>query len=498
MPSINFSMAPQYPQVDVWGEAAENALRSEPDIALVRCRQLLELLVHAIEQRHGIRHSGRKPKLFERLDNLGARVPPEIARRMSRVRQDANSALHVEDLNAVGPRAWEVAARRAIETMAKAWAWFMDTPHAHITLPHARSVPDKVFEIADRDLDVAERLVEDERNEVAAERLLSKLSPNRLIRKGVPHHAVELLELRVDSIRLAMGNHQGLLPAPLNVARSRRAVATGHSRYADEVVHYHNRYAVGLLNRLQAEEALQAVGQLEEWRSSRAEFAPDPLANLQIRDWQRGALLGTKGQALCFLAHERRDPSLVDQALAAFAAARDYLEEPADLRRQDVYRLHALIEKGRLGGTLNAEELAVLDARIEHAPIEAIGEHWTPEIFAIAVALKSGWAVDRKVTWAGRLSHQLDAVWRRREPLEHPYELVAGSLLLVHPPSAPRLLASLQATADNGGLIGWIASCYIADHAGRPAPTPPDTLSPWWDRVDRQVRALDNVPYNYA
>lgn len=504
MRSLNFQMAEAYPQVDRWGAEAEDLYAEQPDLSLVRCRQLLELAVSVLEGRNSLPRN--QAGLRERLDKLEAigAIDRSQGNEMHGVRQLANEAIHIRTTRHDGPRRWADQARKALRLTARIWCRVARTPlPTTIRLPDAHDIGQQARQMMLLKLDEAEAAVEDDRDFEGAERLLASLDPGKLARRKLSASDLDLLQIRIASIRTAASNHRGEPPAPLDPQKHREVVARGDAALTDEVVHLHNRHAVGMLNLFRIEEALAAVDVLEEWRSGTSLLATGPFEDLHIRDRQRGALLGTKGQALAMLAHATGDSTLLNAACTCFEQARSCFEEPADIERQHVYLLHADIERVRLGAELDEEARERLESVIDSVPHGTLDAQFKVESFAVGAALKAGWALGCKVPWAGRLAHQLDTLWTTEKPLLHPYEQIAGGLLLLHPAAAHRLIPALERTRDAGGLIGWISACYLAQHRGEAAPEPPEAFATWWDHDG--VRAWTDghpatavLPFNYA
>ena len=493
--SLNFGGHPAYPQVDAWGADAERFLLRHPDISLIRCRQLVELLVHAAGP--GIPHRD----LCDRIDELERRriFPPKACRKLHDVRKAGNEAAHVSGLSVPGPGAWAQEARRALRITAEVWASFGAAAPGAFILPAAGDASDRARGEADAKLDKAAALVEDGRDLGAAERILGSIREGALRASGVSDRELDLLRLRTVSIRMAIQNHRGGVSGPPDQGLCERLVSWGDARALDQVVHLHNRHAVALLNELKIEEALARVSELEEWRAAPQEFLPGTFAGLEIRDWQRGALLGTRGQALAFLAHAEADPTRLKDALACFELATRCFTEADDLQRQETYGLHALVERVRLGGKLDAGRLALVEAAIDGAPRLPTG--WSPESFRVGVALKAALVMGRRPPWIGRLVHELKWI-DPDDPVPHPYEQIIGGVILAEKSPPKRLRRVLETTADEGGLIGWIAACYLAAADDAPAPSPPGLIRGWWDRygiAGRPVRGVPGVlPFNYA
>jgi len=505
MPCLNFVPEPSYPQLEVWAEDAERMLWTTPDLTLYRCRQLVELLVRVVKHESDEKIGGDLAKQIFVLARLG-KISPDVQRDLEWVRKEANDAVHVSGFSVVGQGAWQKKARTALFRTAGAWAAHRGRKRKEELIPPVGDAAKSAFRTAMFRLDMAELLGDRRQEGDRAEAALSKISLSDLRYADVSSDDLLLVALRIDSIRLAIANHRGQIPGPIDDERSRKVFATGDGAAFDELVHYLNRHAVGHLNGARFDEALTAISSLEEWRSASADFAPSALSDVPIRDWQRGALLGTKGQALAFRAHALGDPELIDEAIACFDEALTNFTDPGDRERQQTYRFHALIERVRLGGKASPEDLAELEQAIRDAPVDDVmQDDWHPAAFRVSVCLKASWVTGLKVPWLSQLERFLNA--QPVAALPHPYEqLVGGLAQLRGSNTSASLRDSLQATAEGkkDPLAGWIAACHLATARGSSTPIPPHSaLRDWWTTNEIAARTNDKgplsaVPFNYA
>lgn len=350
-------------------------------------------------------------------------------------------------------------------------------------------------------LDQAELLLDAHPPDPKGEAMLQGIDLDRLARRGADALDIQLVELRIDSIRRAAANHLGEGPTELNEARSVRLFASGKSEAADEVVHFHNRVAVAHLNHLDLDAALRIMERFRDWRDIRKEFSPFDLGDSPVIDWNRGALLGTEGQAWAFNAHATQDPAHLDRAVECFELAESCFTDPGDRARQQTYRLHALIERARLGARIEAELAELRDAIAQVGSLKEVPRD-DVRCWKLAALLKAGWAAGLEIPWLGRLENALTWV-SASEALAHPWELVVGGLLLLSRQRSGRLMHALRATAqqDASELGRWVAASYVAAIEESEAPEPPTALRPWYEKYDMAARASDPlavVPFNYA
>lgn len=492
--SLNFPAVPGLPLVDVWGASAEQVFQHHPDLTLIRCRQLLELFVSRQERQHSLPSYGSLDERLRRIHPLLDDPRPSL----DKVRRWANEAVHIRSEQVRGPRSWAGRARKALLIMARAWSWEVgrSLPESAI-LPELPSATDELLQKSHLQLDAALQLAEARRYERSQE-LLDRLPIDPLRRKGVAEDDLLFLELRRDSVQQANANHRGLPSPPPDLPRSQRLLTLGRPEITDEVLHFHNRVAVGYLDQLAFDDALALLAPLEEWRDATVNFAP---FETDVADPELGAVLGTKGQALAFRAHANEDLADLDAAIACFRRARTLFLDPADQERQSTYLSHAQLERFRLGhGELIEAEDLLTHAPHRDLPIDA----WSPDAFRVSLALKAARLGGLDVPWAGGLAQRLHPLWKQDRPLRHPYPSIAGGLLQVHPRSAHLLRPALERTVERASpLVSWIASVHLAAFDGGAAPAPPPALRTWWEQADLERRAEEQgplavLPFNWA
>lgn len=485
---------------------AEHLLDRKPDLSLLRSRQLAELLVAHGEQSAGLL---RLEKLEARIEQLAGChvVDNETKRLLHSARDLGNRGVHHKGLKRAPHEKRVQWAHEALLAVAQAWAMYLDREVPRALKSGARpgagpasSKPvDRLAEVHRR-LDEAERFADVLRKGSEAEALLRRINPGPLRKAGVDERELELIQLRIDSIRRAVANHAGQPPTPLDLARSRRLVAWADARAIEEVLHLHNRHVIARLNVLQLAEALDVADELDRWRPDQRLLLPGALSVGKMYDWQRGAILGTRGQVLAMQAHAYEDASTLHDALDCFAEASQCFDRPPDLERQLVYRAHALIEILRLGGVLAPTEEAELDRWLGEWAVVAV--HPDDRPFPLAAVLKAALVLGRDLAWAQGLASSLSWVDGPAQ-LKHPLSNVVGLLLALHvpvPKSCREALIELAETpAPRRDLNAWRAGLYAA-HAGliAAAPEPPASLRGWYDEYGIGERApLDRLPFNY-
>ena len=494
MVSRNFSAYPDSPQADAWGQNAEALLEEHPDLSLVRQRQMVELLVRVVEHRSSQRFGGDLANRITSLARAGV-LRSLDAQDLHWVRRKANDALHVAGLRPVGPGAWDRDAASGLERTARAWARVHEVAGFAFEAPAGARREGRELRSANALLDRAEEAVEAQRDWDGAAELLAQIDEDKLARAGVTQQHLDLIRLRKTSIRLGLSNHRGLPAAPTDGSLVKRVLESGDAAGIDEVVHLLNREAVACLDGRMLQDALQKVDELQGWREASEEFRPEHLAGVPARDWQLGALLGTRGLILAHLGHAERSADRLRGAMDCFAAAVDRFANPEDRHRQVNCRRAALVELARLGLKLDAAEQAELERAAEAPPLKALeGVPWTSEAFEVALALKAARQLDLRPRWLEQLGQTLAGLSDSDAPLSHPYERIVGGLLLALPSPPRRLRRRLQATAEADSLPAWVASMYLAQLDSREAPPPPPSLADWWSRYDLGTRSVEEGP----
>ena len=488
MPSLNLPADPRIPQVvHRLAEDAEGRLRDDADIAALRVRQLLEAFVLSVENAAGVNRRGHE-SLHSRIGDLSGLPPTVKAYRLQSIRKSTNEAVHIGRLNLRPQGTFYKSARDALREMLDVWrAWADLPPLAELNLPPAPDARQRELDRLHGLLDRAEHLADQVREWDQAEALLAAVDLDQALKAGAQQADIDLVALRRASIERAAANHRGLSPPPMDRALAARIASSGGGRALDELVHLFNREAVSALNRLDFATAEARLAEVTEWREAASQFLPSELQLLPVRDWQLGALLGTRGQLRAFQAHARRDLALLREALDDFASASACFTHPADLDRQTTYRLHALVEVVRLGGELTADELNEVQGLVESAPHKSVKPGaWHPDAFRVAACLKTCEVLSLRPSWLNDLQKSLERL--PEEPLDHPYGQLVGWLmrLMPHPPRS--LGRAMRATAERGKdpLGVWVAACFLADSS---VPEVPAQLKDWWRDHDMGTRA---------
>ena len=492
MTSLNFYQYPQYPQVDIWGADAERFLFSHPDLALIRLRQLVELLIRILEYQQGTRYIGDLAKKID-LVIQNASLESDIADKLHWVRKKGNNAVHVKTLNPKGARAWLKDARTGIKKTAEAWAVALKNKTFTFRHPPSINIAEEALQHALVTLDKAEDAIEKKRENKEAELLLQQVNVNHLQQQDVKNVDLDLIRIRILSISLAKTNHQGLTAVKIDPKLMQRVISSGDPASIEELIHLQNRLAVSLLDKRLLEEALHKIDEYKEWSSSSAAFLPSEFVNLPIRNWQLGALLGSRGMILMHLGHATFDVEKIREAISCFKEAKDLFLDDVDKNRHHNNHLAALVDLGQMGETLSEQEISLLKQTIQNAPIEQLEEvNWSPLAFQVSLALKAARLLNIQPKWINKLAHII-ANFQHKEQLSHPYEQIVGGVLLEikRPPSI--LKQKLQATTANPGIPGWIATIYLDAINGTHSPPPAHSVQ-WWNLYQMGKRSTEKGP----
>jgi hypothetical protein len=463
--------------VRAWGTDAEQLLGAHPDLSIIRCRQLTELFVRTCEHRFQL---VQRQGLASRLSGLRGYLPHFTLLDLGRVRSHGNAAVHVNSLAMPGPGMWSKKARQAVLVLAQAWCWYLDAepPKRLRGLPGHDPLSERNQLSAT--LDEAERAIEVYRDTSAAEHLVDRVK-GRLRGNGLTDDERDLMTLRMDSIELSAANYTGDATTHHGDGRSSRILAWGDHEAIDELVHFNNRRAVAHLNRLDHQGAIQLLEPFLDWRRAHEEWAPPSLSTVEMRDWQRGALLGTLGQAHAIRAHALEEPHGLATARDCFAEARSMFTEPNDIERQVVYRFEALCDLLRMKQKLTATEVAELEELIAQSPPPAWFEQdFHTSAFRIAVALKAARLLGVRPAWVARTAARLTDV-PATTALQHPYERIAMGVGHFMAHTLPKVVRQrLTNTAAGQGLEAWLASTHLSTLQAAEPPSPPPILQDWW------------------
>lgn len=515
MRSLNFSYPDLPTAVDELGADAELLALTHPDLSLVRIRMMVEVLATHLEgkTRHVPERDG--PSLYSRLIDCKAAFPDGFAPQMfgsnprwSRVPlNELNEGAHHPTTRRRDRNAYAARAVKYLSAMSELWAGVAGVePARPLRLPPAdEKWRHQAWEVHIA-LDRAERLADQLRDSASARTVLDRVSVDAMKRFGAPQEEVDLVWLRVQSIELAMANHDGL-PAVLGEPSEAmtRLVRWDDNRGREQLHRLAARQAVGLSNGLRIDEAMAAIDAHIEWREYAHEGAMDTIGEQPMYDYERGALLGTAGQLTAMKAHAQRSVAQLDEALAQFETAKAYFAVESDRYRQETYRLHALVEIVRLGGELTPERAREIDEALAQLdPSSLTDPERFNEKFRLAWGLKAahvcGCDVPARVTlaalnWGASLDPET-VLW-------HPDAAIAGwaCLLFDNAPKALRL--ALERTGrQNPTLVGWLARVFVAEQSGVACPPPPEAQLQWWtDNAMAERFGAGKVavlPFNFA
>ncbi len=514
MQSMNFRYPGLPPAIDRLGADAEWLLSTYPDLAAVRARQLIEVMATHLEGKVTHRHVHGE-RLGDRFYDLPpGSLPKEVHPGLfENIIRDLNKATHyrttgLRDIGPIGNRA-----AKHLGALSDVFARIAGVePTPFVPLPDTEKSTHHIRRIH-LVLDRAQHLADNIRDAEGAEAALQSLSMSD-IRRGEPaQEEIDLIELRIDSIRLAIANHRGVSnPPTTSTEQIIRLQRWDDIRGRDEVHHYINRTAISHLNALEIDQAEECISACLNWREFDHEGAKDALGDDPIFDYQRGALLGTLGQIIAMRAHAHQDPLLVDKAIAIFQEASQYFDDEIDQERQHTYRLHGLLERVRLGGSLSEDERLELDCTVRGFDASfLVNPDAQGDIFRLVVALKASSILDIKLPWEAPLLQWAKSL-PMGEPLPHPLSAIAGWMLLKMDNVPKNVESALEATANDASrftqttnqseLIEWLSAVFLAEHRSEPVPEAPPSLQPWWTTHEigdrRASTPVAVLPFNYA
>jgi hypothetical protein len=518
MRSLNFHYPNLPTAVDELGADAEYLAVTYPDLALVRIRQMVEVLATHLE--------GKTRHVDTRDDGLSVRLwashkakpfPKDFSPEMFKRHRPRGAKRHVpiQVLNEVSHHAttrkrdgasYSNTAVACLRDMSALWAAVAGVEPTVFELPLEGEEWRHQAWKQHIKLNHAERLADNQRSYPAAQAELDAVTTSAMKRLGAPQEELDLIWLRGESIRLAMANHQGVAPVldESNEAIDRLLVWSDQ-RGRDQIHRLANRQAVGLTNTLRLDEARECISKHIEWREWTHAGAIERIGEQPIYDHERGALLGTAGQISGLQAHAERDLGLLVDAVECFEAATQYFTLDSDRYRQQTYTLQALVERVRLGGELDGQERdRVLDAIRAVDPNSLSDAELFNEKFRLFWALKASHVMGEPLSSAARTS-VLD--WAAKvdgtRPIGHPDVSIAGWAMVLYP-NGPKCLGKAleQTVAEDKSLIGWIANVFLAEVRGDGYPAPPAALQAWWDRYDLGQRerscAVAVLPFYFA
>jgi hypothetical protein len=341
-------------------------------------------------------------------------------------------------------------------------------------------------------LDEAESAMESRSHMAEAEDFLGNV--RRHLTAGVEADAYQrdLLELRSQSLELALRTHQGrvgeaqaLLRAADNAADlARRIAESGHAEGWDEVAHYWTRRGSSLIDLFELDEAESMLSKVMEWRERLDSAQSGVFGTVCVRSYQTGCLYGTYGRLMACLAHQRRDMGDLDVAMEALATATQHFTSDRDLEIQANYRAQAILERRRLDPSYVFTDdersalrealdrgRAALEARMGDTPTTLIA---ADKSFRLALALKVAYVAGPSHPELGFPESRALAenLLDSPEQTDHPMEQVFGFLIHVHKGDASvkhrqRLGHIAKQQPD---LVGWIAATHELEQKFRQAP----------------------------
>ncbi len=483
------------------GADAERFLWEEPDLALFRLRQFAEAFTsHVFAARTG----GPAPQMATLADQIRdlydlGHITITVWGKLRTLKDRGNDAVHPGGASgAATTNQFRKDAEACLRTAHELGFWLhSDLPGGGSSPPEFRLPPkppgkdSSASRIARVEMDLeAARELADERGrldeaELRIDRVRTRLSSGGFT-KNLDAFASGLLQLKCDSVSISIDNHRGRVKPALDreafQERCRSLVATGDDAVWAAVSEFGNRLAVGELNAYRFKEAEDWCSTLVKAREARNTAGSVLVGQVEIQDWHLGAVLGTRGQARCFLAHLEGDSTWLGFGLEDFARAEDAFVDSSDKQRQRVYQMHAHLERIRLG---DSNELpADLELRKwleEHAAGvarklsngDAVPSEVHADLFVIDVVLKAADLLnDPAPSWARPLAAVLARELVDSEPLDHPYEHLCGRLSLLLGSDCPTALQeALLVTAGQGsdrqGLVPLIAKAFVLERAFR-------------------------------
>jgi len=322
-----------------------------------------------------------------------------------------------------------------------------------------------------------------------------------LLKQGLPDEQELLLRLCEARVDRAIANHRGE-PLPHDEERAalvqRGLTASNAAQWA--ALDLANMRCIARTNGFDFE------GAVDELDGLRERFVVEAL-----RDERLGRLLGSLGQAYGFLAHEAADPDYAELADECFAAALPHFQQPDDLLRQQVYRVHAAVEGHRQGGAWRERLEARLTELEPYLDAFRRGEAEGRSDYALAAWLKGRVHLGQEVPEAAALAQtwkaciEQDAATVRHEGMSHGMVVASGWLWRASPQPPRWLRQLLQESGNAPGLIPWIARAFLAPEDANPRGALgeglPDAARAWWERLEGEERSggtMAWVPFNFA
>lgn len=495
---------------DLWRDALD-LFTDRPDLSLLRCRQLIEVLATHAEMGLQVRQARDQLSLGERVRRMQAEglIDRPSSRGLEEAIRDSNDAVHMNRVAAPKANAHSAAAQQALGAISRAWSTYMrDGTHLVIALPVGVSVTHRAAFDAHALLDQAEAAIAQRRDNDAAETLIAAA---RARAKGARLRGIawDMVDARAEGIQLSIRNHDGEPPRPADseIARLRRLWDSGQPAARELAVRLANRLAVSHTNVLDLDGARAVLSRVLPPRETALKTAPYAADRSSVRDYTLGALHGTVGLVEALTAHAFNDAEHLDVAALSFQEAMSCLYEEDDLERHRTNLMHVLVERVRLGAALTTDQAAQLDHLIDTTTIEPLlGEgdepvRWHLGAFRVAAALKACALIGRRPPWAPLVLRALRAV-DQSTVLKHPYPQLVGWATRIDPTAPRRWRAALERTRTASGtapLLAWICTSFLEPVSPSP---PPAELQPWWNTYG--IAAMNRtgpawwLPFNYA
>lgn len=367
----------------------------------------------------------------------------------------------------------------------------------------------------------------------AADRVMTALP-------SADHTSLRFARLMVlrSGLRQAQFNHGGgaelvEIDPDLNVAME-RLLQENPFDYA--VALFHNRRSVAGIDSgdWQGTNVL-----LEQVCRAYAQVSPGPFRESALRHREIGALLGTHGQTLAFLAQAARmggdlvtAQERLDDAEMRFMEAREHFDALEDRERQAVYIAHCHLARAQVPGSnaQQAAEQAVAELETAFGAANNWVEVWRkapnsgrgPSLaFAVAALLKAQWTGQLAKSWIVTLVANAStlAPHLQSQP-SHPHQIILGYLafawhLRCADSRRPNLFAQALEAADwPSGLVRGISRVFLAEWQSvtlgapsrelaaelRAAESFPEAMRPWFGdgTMKRPGDWLRLLPFNYA
>jgi hypothetical protein len=368
MPSLNFPINHQIPDLDELACQAEELYSDYPDLCLFRCRQLLELLVQQYAKKHRINLHSR-----DGLDaNLQKLLQKNILSKkdhsnLDKIRKLCNDACHYSP-KCTNPIYWRTKGLDVLWRISVQWANFLQQlPPNNLVVPTRVAEQFRIDSLHVR-LNLVEHIIDYEREQIErAEILLQELEAKKEQWESISDEEYRFLYLRLIGLRLAINNHKGIVTDVISPDKMEIFLEQDDVRILSELSRYHNRLAVRFLNILDTDSTLEILNPWLEREEAKWEYLPEVFRDIQVYQQSRGELLGTKGQALCMKGFCEHNIELIHDGIACFHEARSLFREEIDRHRQDSYLIHAYIDLLRL------EEEITTDMRDEM--IQFVNKH---------------------------------------------------------------------------------------------------------------------------